>query len=65
LFGAESPSFFPSITPAVAMVESLAAAMLAHAGDGAVTRIGAIEESLYASGTYDLGSASAKARSTT
>jgi DNA-binding MurR/RpiR family transcriptional regulator len=65
LFGAESPSFFPSITPAVAMVESLAAAMLAHAGDGAVTRIGAIEESLYASGTYDLGSAPAKTRSTT
>jgi hypothetical protein len=47
------------------MVENLAAAMLAHAGDGAVTRIGAIEESLYASGTYDLESVSAKARSIT
>jgi DNA-binding MurR/RpiR family transcriptional regulator len=57
LFGAESPSFFPSITPAVALIESLAAAMLAHAGDGAVTRIRAIEEALYASGSYDATSA--------
>jgi DNA-binding MurR/RpiR family transcriptional regulator len=54
LFGAESPSFFPSITPAVAMVESLAAAMLAHAGDAAVSRIGAVESALYSSATYDV-----------
>jgi DNA-binding MurR/RpiR family transcriptional regulator len=53
LFGAESPSFFPSITSAVALVESLAAAMLAHAGDGAVSRVRTVEKALYASGTYD------------
>ena len=53
LFAAGSPSFFPSITSAVALVESLAAAMLAHAGDSAVSRVGAIEKALYASGSYD------------
>jgi DNA-binding MurR/RpiR family transcriptional regulator len=53
LFGADSPSFFPSIMPAVAIVESLAAAMLAHAGDSAVDRIRLIEDALYASDTYD------------
>ncbi len=52
LFGTESPSFFPSITPAMALVESLAAAMLAHAGDAAAARIGAIEQALYDSGAY-------------
>jgi DNA-binding MurR/RpiR family transcriptional regulator len=53
LFGAESPSFFPSITSAVALVESVAAAMLAHAGDGAVSRVRAVEKGLYESGSYD------------
>jgi DNA-binding MurR/RpiR family transcriptional regulator len=53
LFGADSPSFFPSVTPAVAIVESLAAAMLARAGDGAAERIRVIEEALYASDTYE------------
>jgi DNA-binding MurR/RpiR family transcriptional regulator len=53
LFGAESPSFFPSITSAVALVESVAAAMLAHAGDGAVGRVRAVEKALYSSGSYD------------
>jgi DNA-binding MurR/RpiR family transcriptional regulator len=53
LFGAESPSFFPSITSAVALVESVAAAMLAHAGDGAVGRVRAVEKGLYSSGSYD------------
>lgn len=52
LFGAESPSFFPSITSAVALVESVAAAMLAHAGDGAVSRVRAVEQALYSSGSY-------------
>lgn len=52
LFGADSPSFFPSITSAVALVESVAAAMLAHAGDGAVSRVGAVEQALYSSGSY-------------
>jgi DNA-binding MurR/RpiR family transcriptional regulator len=53
LFGADSPSFFPSITSAVALVESVAAAMLAHAGDGAVDRVRAVEKALYSSGSYD------------
>jgi len=52
LFGADSPSFFPSIAPAVAIVELLGAAMLAHAGKSAVNRLSAIEDALYASGTY-------------
>lgn len=52
LFGAESPSFFPSITAAVALVESVAAAMLAHAGDGAAGRVSQVEKALYSSGTY-------------
>ena len=52
LFGADSPSFFPSITSAVALVESVAAAMLALAGDGAVTRVRAVEKALYSSGSY-------------
>lgn len=52
LFGAESPSFFPSITSAVALVENVAAAMLAHAGDPAVSRVRAVEEALYSSGSY-------------
>lgn len=53
LFTPDSPSFFPSITPAVALVEMLAAAMLAHAGNGAASRVGEIEAALYASGAYD------------
>lgn len=53
LFGSESPSFFPSITSAVALVESLAAAMLAHAGEAAAARIGEIEQQLYDTGSYD------------
>jgi len=53
LFGAESPSFFPSIAAAVSLVETLAAAMLAHAGDHAVQRVRAVEKALYASGSYD------------
>ncbi|MGD0491358.1 MAG: MurR/RpiR family transcriptional regulator [Steroidobacteraceae bacterium] len=53
LFGVDSPSFFPSIMPAVAIVESLAAVMLAHAGHSAVERIRLIEEALYESDTYE------------
>lgn len=52
LFGADSPSFFPSILPAVALVESLAAAMLSHAGPRAAQRVSVVERALYASGTY-------------
>ncbi len=53
LFAAESPSFFPSITGAVALVESLGAAMLAQAGESAVGRVDAIERALYSTGSYD------------
>lgn len=57
LFAADSPSFFPSITSAVALVETLAAAMLARAGDNAVSRVRAVEKALYASGSYDASAA--------
>lgn len=55
LFAPQSPSFFPSITGAVALVESLAAAMLAHGGKSAASRVRAIEKSLYSSGSYSDG----------
>ncbi len=55
LFTPESPSFFPSITGAVALVETLAAAMLANAGKSAATRVGSIEKALYSSGSYAEG----------
>ena len=32
---------------------SVAAAMLAHAGDGAVSRVRAVEKALYSSGSYE------------
>jgi DNA-binding MurR/RpiR family transcriptional regulator len=52
LFAPQSPSFFPSITAAVALVESLAAAMLARAGKSAASRVRSIEKALYSSGSY-------------
>jgi len=52
LFGPNGPSFFPSITAATALVESLLAAMLACLGEAAQDRIGGIERALYDSGTY-------------
>ncbi|MCA1296815.1 MurR/RpiR family transcriptional regulator [Stappia indica] len=52
LYSAESPSFFPSIVSAVALVESLAGAILAELRDTATDRINRIEEQLYASGSY-------------
>lgn len=52
LFGPNGPSFFPSITAATALVESLLAAMLVSLGEEARDRIGRIEEELYRSGTY-------------
>jgi len=55
LFAPQSPSFFPSITGAVALVESLAAAMLAHGGKNAASRVRSIEKSLYSSGSYSDG----------
>lgn len=52
LFGPNGPSFFPSITTATALVETLLAAMLAILGEAAKDRIGSIEEELYRSGIY-------------
>lgn len=52
LFGAAGPSFFPSITAAAALVESLLTAMLASLGETAQDRIGVIEQELYRSGIY-------------
>lgn len=52
LFSADSPSFFPSISTANVLVESLIMALLAHLGDEAPKRIAHIEQALYASGTY-------------
>lgn len=52
LFGANGPSFFPSITTATALVETLLGAMLAILGESAKDRIGRIEEELYQSGIY-------------
>ena len=55
LFAPQSPSFFPSITGAVALLESLAAAMLARAGKSAASRVRSIEKALYSSGSYAEG----------
>ena len=52
LFGPNGPSFFPSITAAAALVESLLAAMLAILGEEAKDRIGTIEQELYRNGIY-------------
>ena len=41
------------IRPRVFRGWSVAAAMLAHAGDGAVGRVRAVEKALYSSGSYD------------
>jgi len=55
LFAPQSPSFFPSITGAVALVESLAAAMLARGGKSAASRVRSVEKALYSSGSYTDG----------
>jgi len=52
IFPVEGPSFFPSITAAHALVESLIVTLLAHLGDEATARIRQIETALYQSGTY-------------
>lgn len=51
-FSTESPSFFPSIAAAVAVVEALAATMLARQGAAAAARIRQIEADLRALGAY-------------
>lgn len=52
IFPVEGPSFFPSITAAHALVESLIVSLLAHLGDPATERIRKVERALYDSGTY-------------
>jgi len=52
IFPVDGPSFFPLITAAHALVESLIVTILAHLGDEATARIRQIETALYQSGTY-------------
>ncbi len=52
IFPIEGPSFFPLITTAHALVESLIVSLLARLGDDAAKRIRKIENALYESGTY-------------
>jgi DNA-binding MurR/RpiR family transcriptional regulator len=51
-FPTESPSFFPSIAAAVAIVEALAATMLARQGSAAASRVRETEADLRALGAY-------------
>lgn len=51
-FSTESPSFFPSIAAAVAIVEALAATMLARQGPAAAARVRETEADLRALGAY-------------
>ncbi|WP_119300682.1 MurR/RpiR family transcriptional regulator [Dongia deserti] len=51
-FSTESPSFFPSIAAAVAIVEALAATMLARRGPAAAVRVREAEAVLRALGAY-------------
>ncbi len=52
LFSLHSPSFFPSITSAVALSEALVELLASRAGKGVVQRIDQAEEQLFASGAY-------------
>jgi DNA-binding MurR/RpiR family transcriptional regulator len=51
-FSTDSPSFFPSVAAAVAMVEALAATMLARSGPAAAARVRDTELELKAFGAY-------------
>ncbi len=51
-FSTDSPSFFPSVAPAMAIVEALAATMLARSGPAAAARVRDIELELQAFGAY-------------
>lgn len=53
IFPIEGPSFFPSITAAHALVESLIISLLSHLGDDATKRIRKIESALYKEGAYN------------
>lgn len=52
LFSLNSPSFFPSITSAVALSEALVELLASRAGKGVVGRIEQAEAQLFASGAY-------------
>ena len=52
LFSLHSPSFFPSITSAVALSEALVELLASRAGKGVVQRIDQAEEQLFTSGAY-------------
>jgi|SRR5687768_14381147 len=51
-FSTESPSFFPSVAAALAIVEALAATMLARSGPAAAARVRDTESDLQALGAY-------------
>ncbi|WP_423194933.1 Transcriptional regulator, RpiR family [Cupriavidus sp. H19C3] len=52
LFSVESPSFFPSITAGVAMMEALVEQLLARKGKGAIRALEATEGQLHRTGAY-------------
>jgi DNA-binding MurR/RpiR family transcriptional regulator len=54
VFSTETPSFFPSSTGAIALIEILVEQLLAKAGKQAVTGIESAEEHLHQTGAYYL-----------
>ncbi|EXL06792.1 MurR/RpiR family transcriptional regulator [Aquamicrobium defluvii] len=52
LFETASPSFFPTIAAATALVEALTAGMMRHLGVKATEHLTRVEQSLYAADTY-------------
>jgi DNA-binding MurR/RpiR family transcriptional regulator len=52
LFSTTSPSFFPSVTAAVAAVEALLEILVAESGAGVAQRIDSAEQRLFESGAY-------------
>ena len=60
LFAADSPSFFPSLTAAMALVEALLALVVADAGPAVVGKIEMAEQHLRQSGAYLPASANHK-----
>ncbi len=52
LFAIDSPSFFPSITSGVAMVEALVEHLLAKKGKGAIRALEQTEGQLHRTGAY-------------
>jgi DNA-binding MurR/RpiR family transcriptional regulator len=52
LFSVDSPSFFPSVTAGVGLVEALLELLVAAGGDGVARAIDKTEQSLFDSGAY-------------